>query len=143
MPADAEDVARRSAAAMWVHDRASQQLGMQLEEVGPGRAVLSMAVTEAMVNGHDICHGGMVFALADSAFAFACNSHGDRTVAQGADITFLAPARLGDVLVATAVERRRIGRNGLTDVTVVDLETKEAIAEFRGRSRQIEGRLVD
>lgn len=143
MPADPEDLARRSAAAMWAGDRASQHLGMQLEEIAPGRAVLSMAVTEAMVNGHDICHGGMVFALADSAFAFACNSHGDRTVAQGADITFLAPARLGDVLVATAAERRRIGRNGLTDVTVVRRETKEAVAEFRGRSRQIEGRLVD
>ena len=107
-----EVVAERSAAAMWAGDRASQALGMEIVEVGPGRAVLRMTVRDDMVNGHAIGHGGLTFTLADSAFAFACNSYDRRTVAAGAEIRFLAPTRLGDVLVATAVERSREGRHG-------------------------------
>ena len=136
-----EEIATRSAAAMWAGDRASRALGMELREVGPGRAVVSMTVREDMVNGHGIGHGGMTFALADSAFAFACNSHNRRTVAAGADVSFRAPTRLGDALVATALERSREGRDGVYDVTVVAGET--LVAEFTGRSREIGGALWD
>ncbi|MGH3411973.1 MAG: hydroxyphenylacetyl-CoA thioesterase PaaI [Marmoricola sp.] len=136
-----EEVARRSAAAMWAQDRASRALGMELVEVGPGRAVLRMTVRDDMVNGHDIGHGGLTFALADSAFAFACNSYDRRTVAAGAEIRFRAPTHAGDVLVAEAVERSREGRDGVYDVTV---HTKGQagevlVAEFTGRSREIGG----
>ena len=99
---DAMSIAVASARAMWENDRASSGLGMKLERVEPGGAVMSMTVTEAMVNGHGICHGGFIFLLADSSFAFACNSHGQRAVAQSAQISFLAPARLGMTLVAEA-----------------------------------------
>lgn len=133
-----EEIARRSAEAMWADDRASQGLGMQLLEVSPGRAVLSMVVRDDMVNGHAIGHGGLTFTLADSAFAFACNSHGTRTVAAGAEIRFRAPTRLGDELVATAVERSREGRDGRYDVTVAVAD--RVVAEFVGRSREIGGR---
>jgi acyl-CoA thioesterase len=119
-------------------DLASAALGMQLVELGVGRAVVQMRVTELMVNGHDIAHGGYVFLLADTAFACACNSHGPVTVASGAEITFVASARLDDVLVATAEERTTFGRNGIYDVTVHRGELDgEVIAEFRGRSRVI------
>ena len=107
-----QEVAERSAQAMWAGDRASQGLGMELVEVGPGRAVLTMAVREDMVNGHDIGHGGLTFTLADSAFAFACNSYNRRTVAAGAEIRFRRPTRLGDVLSPPATERSREGRDG-------------------------------
>ena len=119
-------------------DLASAALGMQLVELGVGRAVVQMRVTELMVNGHDIAHGGYVFLLADTAFACACNSHGPVTVASGAEITFVASARLDDVLVATAEERTTFGRNGIYDVTVHrgDLDG-EVVAEFRGRSRAV------
>jgi phenylacetic acid degradation protein PaaD len=139
---DAQRLAERSAAAMWAEDRASQGLGMQLVDVAPGRAVLRMTVAESMVNGHGICHGGFVFAVADSAFAFACNSYNRSTVAQACDVVFVAPARLGDVLEAEAVERTRFGRNGIYDVTVRDVSAGTVVAEFRGRSRQIAGTLV-
>ena len=140
--AAAEETARAAAAAMWADDEASRGLGMSLDSVGPGRARLSMTVRPDMVNGHAICHGGFVFTLADSAFAFACNSYDRRTVAQGADIVFVAPARLDDVLVAEAVERTRSGRSGVYDVTVTDATTGAVVAEFRGRSREIPGTLV-
>ena len=140
---DPELVARRSAEAMWADDAASQGLGMELVEVGPGRARLRMTVTAAMVNGHAIAHGGYVFTLADSAFAFACNSHGVVTVAAGCDITFVAPARLGDVLVADAVERTTYGRSGLTDVTVTRAADGALVAEMRGRSRSLGRPIVD
>ncbi len=133
---DPDLLAARSARAMWAQDRASQALGMRLESVGPGRARLSMPVVDTMVNGHDICHGGIVATLADSAFAFACNSYGEVTVAAGFDVSFLAPARLGDLLVADAVERSRRGRSGLYDVTV-RRDSGEVVAEFRGRSRSL------
>ena len=137
----AQQVAERSAAAMWADDRASQALGMVLEDVGPGRATLRMTVREDMVNGHDIGHGGLTFALADSAFAFACNSYNRRTVAAAAEIRFRAPTRLGDVLVARAEERSREGHDGTYDVTVTAGET--VVAEFVGRSREIGGTLWD
>ncbi len=132
-----QDIAARSAATMWAEDRASRALGMELREVGPGRAVLAMRVRDDMVNGHGIGHGGLTFTLADSAFAFACNSYNRRTVAAGAEIRFRAPTRHGDDLVATAVERSREGRDGLYDVTVTAGET--VVAEFTGRSREIGG----
>lgn len=138
-PLDPEERARRAAAAMWSADQASQALGMRLVEVGPGRAVLEMTVREDMVNGHATGHGGMTFTLADSAFGFACNSHNRRAVAAGAEIRFLAPTRLGDVLVAEAVERSREGRDGVYDVTVRCGET--VVAEFVGHSREIRGTL--
>lgn len=132
-----DEVARRSADAMWAGDRASQALGMQLLEVGPGRATLRMTVREDMVNGHGTGHGGLTFALADSAFAFACNSYNRRTVAAGAEIRFRAPTRAGDVLVATAVERDRTGRDGTYDVTVTAGEV--VVATFVGRAREVAG----
>ncbi|MGA5357956.1 hydroxyphenylacetyl-CoA thioesterase PaaI [Streptomyces purpurascens] len=120
---------------MFAADKASRGLGVELLEQGEGTAVLRMTVTPGMVNGHGIAHGGYVFLLADSAFACACNSHGPVTVAAGADVTFVAPAYEGDVLVARAEERTRFGRSGLYDVSV--LRGDEVIAEFRGRSRTI------
>ena len=136
-----EETAQRCADLMWAEDRASQALDMQIVEVGPGRATLRMTVRTDMVNGHDIGHGGLTFTLADSAFAFACNSHNRRTVAAGAEVRFRAPTRRGDVLVATAVERSREGRDGVYDVTV----TREdlVVAEFTGRSREIGGTFFD
>jgi acyl-CoA thioesterase len=121
---------------MWAQDTASAALGMELVEVGPGRARLRMPVTSSMVNGHAIAHGGLVFTLADSAFAVACNTHGVVTVASGADITFVAPARLGDVLLAEAVEQATFGRSGVTDVRVTN-QDGELVALFRGRSRSL------
>jgi acyl-CoA thioesterase len=132
-----EDVARGSADAMWSDDHASRALGMRLEAVGPGTATLRMTVRDDMVNGHGIGHGGLTFTLADSAFAFACNSYNRRTVAAGAEIRFRAPTRVGDELVATAVERDRDGRDGTYDVTVTAGET--VVATFVGRSREVGG----
>ncbi|WP_410641813.1 hydroxyphenylacetyl-CoA thioesterase PaaI [Amycolatopsis sp. lyj-346] len=126
-----------AAHAMFAADEASRALGIELAEAGDGRAVATMTITPAMVNGHDIAHGGYVFLLADTAFACACNTHGPVTVAAGAEISFVAAGRLGDHLVATATERTRYGRNGIYDVTV-HRETPggpEVVAEFRGRSR--------
>jgi phenylacetic acid degradation protein PaaD len=141
---DPQLLAERSAAAMWADDAASQAMGMSLDEVRPGYARLSMAVRSDMVNGHGICHGGFVFALADSAFAFACNSYNRSTVAQACDIVYVAAARLGDDLVAEAVELTRFGRNGVYDVIVrlAGAADGEYVAVFRGRSREIVGTLV-
>lgn len=136
-----DDLARACAAAMWAEDLASQRLGMVLEDVGPGRAVLSMTISKDMVNGHGSAHGGFIFTLADSAFAFACNTVDQRSVGQQASITYLAPARAGDRLTATAVERARPGRGGLYDVTVTGPDGG-LIAEFRGHSRTVKGRIL-
>ena len=136
-----EELARACADAMWADDRASRELGMTLDHVGVGNARLSMPVRADMTNGHGIAHGGFIFTLADSAFAFACNSTNERTVAQACDISFIAPAHEGEVLVAEAVERHRFGRNGIFDVTVTSGGT--VVAEFRGRSRSIGGALVE
>jgi acyl-CoA thioesterase len=116
-------------------DLASRSLGLRLVDAGPGHATVRMTVTDTMVNGHALAHGGYVFLLADTAFACACNSHGPVTVAAGADITFVASAHLGDELEATAVERVTYGRSGIYDVTVT--RGDEVIAEFRGRSRTL------
>lgn len=141
MAEDPQTLARRSAEAMWAEDNASRSLGMRLEHVEPGTAVLSMIVTESMVNGHGTCHGGFIFLLADSAFAFACNSHNQKNVAQSCQIAFIAPARLGMRLFAEARERHRGERSGIYDVTV-KTDAGELIAEFRGHSRAIPGTLV-
>ncbi|MGW5192370.1 hydroxyphenylacetyl-CoA thioesterase PaaI [Kribbella sp. NPDC004138] len=135
-----DDLAARVAAAMWAEDTASAGLGMRLAAVGEGTARLEMTVREDMVNGHGIAHGGFVFTLADSAFAFACNSRNQVTVAQACDIVFVAPARRGDLLVADARERTAFGRNGIYDITVT--RGDEVIAEFRGRSRQLSGTIL-
>jgi acyl-CoA thioesterase len=127
--------AERQATAMYDADAASQALGIVISEVRPGSAVATMPVTAAMLNGHGICHGGYVFLLADTAFAFACNTRGPAVVAAGADVSFLAAVRLGATLVATAEERVLRGRSGLYDVTVRSGE--EVVAEFRGRSRAL------
>jgi acyl-CoA thioesterase len=139
--ADLDAMARASADAMWANDPASAGLGMQLLDVGPGYALMSMEITAAMTNGHDTAHGGFIFTLADSAFAFACNSHGDRAVAQHCAITFIRPGKRGDRLVASAHEVSRTGRSGIYDVQVSVGD--EVIAEFRGHSRTIGGRWVE
>jgi acyl-CoA thioesterase len=120
---------------MWDRDTAARGLGIELLDAGNGAATVRMAVTAAMVNGHGIAHGGYLFLLADTAFACACNSHGPVTVAAGADISFLRPVRVGDVLVASAAERARSGRSGIYDVTVT--RDGAVVAEFRGRSRTV------
>ena len=142
---DAQEIAERSAEAMWADDRASQALGMAIDEVGPGRATLRMTVREDMVNGHDIGHGGLTFTLADSAFAFACNSYNRRTVAAGAEIRFRAPTRLGDVLVADARERSREGRDGVYDVTVTVGRDggRDVRRPLEGDRRRVLGGLAD
>ncbi len=136
-----QEIAALSAKAMWAEDRASQGLGMDLLETGPGRARLAMVVRADMTNGHGTCHGGFLFTLADSAFAFACNSHGQRSVAQHCSVSFIAPAKLGMRLIAEGVERQRGERSGITDVTVRS-EEGAIIAEFRGHSRTIPGSLL-
>ena len=134
--------AEKSAAAMWAGDRASQTLGMSITEMDEGRAVLQMKVREEHSNGHGICHGGITFALADSAFAFACNSRNQSTVAQHNMISYLAPGRMGDVLTATATEVSVTGRSGIYDVKVTNQDGTK-IAEFRGFSRAIKGQLFE
>jgi acyl-CoA thioesterase len=134
-------IAKASAEAMWAEDNASRGLGMRLERVGPGAAVLSMEVAATMVNGLGICHGGFIFTLADSACAFASNSYNQRMVLQSSQITLIAPARLGMRLVAKASERYRGERSAIYDVAVRS-DAGEAIAEFRGHVRSIPGTLV-
>jgi acyl-CoA thioesterase len=133
-----EAMAAGCAEAMWRQDSASQHLGIAIERVGPGFAVLSMTVTGFMINGHRTCHGGFIFTLADSAFAFACNSYNQLTVAQQAAVTFIAPAYAGDRLTATAREVSRRGRGGIYDISVTN-QAGAQIAEFRGHSRTIKG----
>ena len=135
-------LARRSAERMWTDDAASRGLGMEIAEVGPGRAEVTMDVRPDMVNGWGMCHGGLVAALADSAFAVACNSYGSVTVAAGFEVAFLEPARLGDRLRAVAAERVRRGRTGLYDVTVRRATDGAVVAEFRGRSHDT-GRRIE
>ncbi|HTI80657.1 MAG TPA: hydroxyphenylacetyl-CoA thioesterase PaaI [Acetobacteraceae bacterium] len=130
------DVVRARAEAMWAQDRATNGLGMRMEHVSPGRARLSMPITEIMTNGHGICHGGFIFTLADSAMAFAANPRGEPAVAQHASITFIRPGHVGEVLVAEAVERMHAGRSGIYDVRVATAEG-ELVAEFRGHTRTI------
>lgn len=133
--------AERAAHALFSRDTASQSLGMRLVDVAPGRARVAMRVTAAMLNGHATCHGGMVFALADSAFALACNSHNDSTVAAAASIDFLSAAREGDELTAAATELWRTRRNGIYEVLVTN-GLGERVALFRGRSYRIDGQVA-
>ncbi len=133
-----EDRAEKSAAVMWENDAASKWLGMTLDAVGPGTAVLSFQVQDHHLNGHSICHGGYIFTLADSAFAFACNSYNQITVAQENQITFLSPGKGGETLTATAQETAKTGRSGVYDVTVTGADGRK-VAVFRGLSRTISG----
>jgi acyl-CoA thioesterase len=133
---EADEVARRCAEKMYAADRSSRHLGIEISDVAAGRARARMTVADTMVNGHGIAHGGYVFLLADTAFAFACNTYEIATVAAAADVVFVAPARAGDVLVAEAVERVRFGRAGVYDVTVRRADG-EIVAEFRGNSRAL------
>ena len=124
---------------MLANDRASKALGMRIVEVGPGRAVLEMKVLDSMVNGHDLCHGGLIATLADSAFAFACNSYNELTVASGFSIDILAPGKLGDVLTARCAEVSKSGRTGVYDAVVTN-QRDERVAVFRGRSYTMKGK---
>ncbi len=142
MTITAKERAEKSAAAMWSGDRASAWFGMSLDNVDEGTATLSLTVQQHHTNGHNICHGGVIFALADSAFAFACNSRNQATVAQHNSITYVAPGQLDDLLIAKAREVSLSGRSGLYDVTVTN-QTGKLIAEFRGGSRTISGTLFE
>src|SRR4051812_37577620 len=132
-----DELARACADAMWKDDNASRGLGMEILDIKAGRATLAMTVKPNMVNGQGIAHGGFIFTLADSAFAFACNSHNERVVAAQGNITFVKPGKLGDRLVATAGEISRSGRSGIYDVRVSANDV--VIAEFRGHSRTVAG----
>lgn len=140
-PEAAQVLAQRCADAMFARDRASQALGMRIARIAPGFAVLTMTVRSDMLNGHATCHGGFIFSLADSAFAFACNSHNFVTVAAGCSIEFLAPARDGDVLTATGRERALAGRSGVYDIDVTN-QHGATVAVFRGKSARIKGHVV-
>jgi acyl-CoA thioesterase len=129
-------------ARMIEHDHASKALGMTLEEIGPGRARMRMPVRHDMLNGHGTCHGGFIFSLADSTFAFACNSRNLVTVAAGCSIEFLRPAYEGDVLNATGVEVALAGRTGIYDILVKN-QNDEPVAAFRGKSARIKGQIID
>jgi acyl-CoA thioesterase len=135
-----DDLARACAEAMWKDDHASKGLGMEIVEVTAGSATLAMTITTDMVNGHGIAHGGFIFTLADSAFAYACNSHNERTVAAHGNISFIRPSKLGARLIATAKEISRTGRSGIYDIRVTSAGV--TIAELRGHSRSIGGTLV-
>ena len=139
---EALGLAQRVAGRMLASDRASRALGMAIVQIEAGRATLTMTVRGDMVNGHAICHGGFIFTLADSAFAFACNSYNFNTVAQGCSIEYLAPAREGDVLTAVAHERSLSGRTGVYDIEVTN-QRGETIALFRGKSYRIKGHIVE
>jgi len=134
-------LAEAAGAAMFARDAASQALGMKLVEIRPGYARMTMPVRSDMLNGHQTCHGGFIFALADSAFAFACNSHNHTTVGAGCTIDYLAPGRMEDLLTAEAVERTLVGKTGIYDVTVSNQEGK-MIATFRGKSHRVAGEVV-
>jgi acyl-CoA thioesterase len=129
--------------AMLAQDNASRALGMVLEEVGPGQARMRMMVRDDMINGHDLCHGGLIFALADSSLAFACNARNRITVVAAAEIQFISPARMGETLLAVARERASAGRSGIYDVEVTDAATGRLLALLRGRAQRIDGNIVD
>lgn len=140
-PEVAHQLAQDAAHAMWSRDHVAKAMGMTLDEVKPGYARLSMVVRQDMVNGHAICHGGMVFTLADTAFAYSCNSYNLNTVASACHIDFLAPSHLGDTLVAEGVERAQGGRTGVYDITV-KAGSGKTIALFRGKSARIKGEVI-
>ena len=139
---DDRQLAEKVGDAMFAGDRASREfMGMELVSCEPGRAVMRMTVRREMLNGHDICHGGLIFTLADSTFAFACNSRNKVTVAAGCTIEFLKPARAGDVLTCEGVEQLLQGRHGIYDMKVTN-QRSEVVAMFRGKSAQIQGTVV-
>lgn len=142
MPSTRDTTASKCAKALWASDNATRALGMELVSVAPGRSELTMPVRQDMTNGHGTCHGGFIFTLADSAFAFACNTYDERTVAQHAQITFIEPGKEGDILTATAIERSRKGRSGIYDITV-KRQDGTVLAEFRGSSRTIGGSIIE
>lgn len=141
VPTDPQQLAQAVANAMWSRDNATNALGMEILAVGPGSATIAMPVRTEMLNGHHMCHGGYIFTLADSAFAYACNSYNQNTVASACHIDFLAPARLGDVLEAEAVERSAAGRTGVYDITV-RVRGGKTVALFRGKSYRIQGEVI-
>ncbi len=140
-PAEAQALADATAEAMFSRDRAAQALGIKIVRVQPGASLLTMTVRSDMVNGHHICHGGMIFSLADTAFAYACNSYNKNTVASACHIDFLAPAKEGETLEAEAVEQSASGRTGVYDITVRNNHGK-TIALFRGKSYRINGEVI-
>ncbi|MEY4758290.1 MAG: thioesterase PaaI [Pseudomonadota bacterium] len=140
-PTDPQALADAVGHAMWSRDSATQALGMTLAQIAPGRATVRMPIRADMANGHGMCHGGFMFTLADSAFAYACNSYNLNTVASACNIDFLAPGRIGDVLEAEAVERSASGRTGVYDVTVRVVGGK-TVALFRGKSYRIQGEVI-
>ena len=139
---DPDARARATAQSMYARDHATRHLGIEIREVRAGYARMAMTVRAEMLNGHHVCHGGFIFTLADSAFAFACNSHNLNTVASGATIDFLAPGREGDVLTAQAQEQSLAGRTGVYDVVVTN-QRDEKIVLFRGRSYRIKGEVIE
>jgi len=138
---DPQAIAEACAEVLWQNDKASKKLGMAVEKVAPGYAELTMTVDADMVNGHNICHGGFMFTLADSTFAFACNTYNQNCVAQHCSISYLAPASVGDKLHATGREVSKKGRNGIYDISIVN-QKGESVVEFRGFSRTIAGTLL-
>ncbi|MFT5113250.1 MAG: acyl-CoA thioesterase [Parasphingorhabdus sp.] len=137
-----KNLAEQCASHMYKNDRASKSLGLILTEVSPGYAQMTMTVREDMLNGHDICHGGIIFTLADSTFAFACNSYNVITVAAGADVQFIRAGKLGDVLSAEATEQARGNKIGTYDITVTN-QNNELVALFRGRSYSTRHKMIE
>jgi acyl-CoA thioesterase len=142
MQSDPQALARLAGKTMYERDPASQRLGMTLDEIRPGYARMSMRVREDMLNGHGTCHGGYIFMLADSAFAFACNSHNFNTVGAGCSIDYLSPGRAGDVLTAEAVEQALSGKTGVYDIVVSNQEGRK-VALFRGKSHRVNGMVAE
>jgi acyl-CoA thioesterase len=136
-----DELARATAAAMYENDACSRALGLEIMEVRPGYARLRMVVRDDFLNGHQICHGGLIFTLADSTFAFACNSYNLNTVASGCSIEFLRPVHGGDMLTAEAVEQTLNGRTGIYDIRVTN-RAGDTVAMFRGKSAQIKGNVI-
>lgn len=140
-PRDADQTAQLCAERMWSDDKASRHLGMVIDSISEGNAVVSMTVSDEMINGHDTCHGGMIFSLADSAFALACNSQNQIAVAAHCGIDFIQPAYRGDRLTASAVMVHQGGRTGIYDVAVTNQDGR-AIAQMRGRSARLKASLI-
>ncbi len=139
---DMQSLAERAGRTLLERDSASRALGLELAEIGPGQARMTMRVREDMLNGHQICHGGYIFLLADTAFAFACNSHNHNTVGAGCSIEYLAPGRLGDLLTAHAQEQTLSGKTGVYDVKVTNQEGR-TLALLRGKSHRIGGLIAE
>lgn len=139
---DADELAKRCATAMFARDIASKDLGITLKEIGPGHAVMCMEIKPSMANGDGVCHGGLLFSLADTAMAFASNSHNEVYVAIGASIEFLAPGRIGETIVAEATEEHRRGRTSAYSVALAD-SSGDRIAQFLGRTYRVRGTVIE